>query len=199
VKRIPWWAVVSASTGFVLLVGGWALAASRQPLGYNPIRDTISSLAGEGATDRWVMSGALAGLGLCYVIDALGLGPVRRSGRSVLAMGGLATILVSVFPQPVSGESVGHTVAASVAFSALAIWPLFSADSSMDAPLLTWRASVTATVVMASLVVWFLLEVHGSHRGLAERLAAGSEAIWPLAVVVTTKWWCTRCLEPPME
>jgi hypothetical protein len=40
---------------------------------------------------------------------------------------------------------------------------------------------------MIGLIVWFLAEVHGSHRGLAERAAAGTEALWPLAVVLS--WW----------
>jgi hypothetical protein len=40
---------------------------------------------------------------------------------------------------------------------------------------------------MFGLLVWFVLEAHGSHRGLAERSAAFSEAIWPLLVVVSAR------------
>jgi hypothetical protein len=36
-------------------------------------------------------------------------------------------------------------------------------------------------------VVWFAAELHGGQRGLAERAAAGAQALWPLAVVVTTR------------
>jgi hypothetical membrane protein len=187
VKRIPGWAVVSAFVGPVLLIGGWTVAAARQPSGYDPVRDTISSLASLGAVDRWIMTWALVGLGMCYIVDAAGLSVVRRTGRVVLAAGGAATVLVGVFAQPVQGNSVGHTVAAALAFTALASWPLCAANDRLGVALLTWRASVMASVVMAALVVWFLFEVHGSHRGLAERLAAGSEAIWPLAVVVAVR------------
>jgi len=37
--------------------------------------------------------------------------------------------------------------------------------------------------------VWFAAEIHGGQRGLAERAAAGAQALWPLAVVLTTGRW----------
>lgn len=186
-KRIPRWAVASAVAAPVLLVGGWTLAEVRQPPGYNPVRDTISALAAYGARDRWVMTSALAGLGACYVITALGLRPARRAGRVVLAGGGAATLLVAAFPQPAHGNSVSHTVAATVAFISLGAWPVFAARRRPRAPLLTRTASASATVVLLGLVVWFAAELHGGQRGLAERAAAGAQALWPLAVVFTTR------------
>ncbi len=187
VKPIPWWAVVSAGTAPVLLIGGWALAEARQPPGYDPVRDTISALAAHGATDRWVMTAALFGLGACHVVTAAGLGQVRRRGRTVLAVGGGATLLVATFAQPAHGNSVAHTVAAALAFVALGAWPAFAARRRSPAPLLRRAASATATAVLLGLVVWFAAEIHGSQRGLAERAAAGAQALWPLAVVVTTR------------
>jgi hypothetical membrane protein len=187
VKRIPWWALASAGTAPVLLIGGWTLAEARQPPGYDPIRDTISALAALGATDRWVMTTALAGLGACHVLTAAGLGPARSSGRVVLATGGVATVLVATFPQPVHGNSVAHTVAATVAFVALGAWPALAARRHSRTPLLTRRASAAATGVLLGLVVWFAAEIHGGQRGLAERAAAGAQALWPLAVVVTSR------------
>jgi len=188
VRPIPWWALASAVAAPILLVGGWTIAASQQPDGYNPISDTISSLAAQGATDRGVMTTALAGLGACYVITAAGLRPARFAGRLVLACGGLATLLVAAFPQPVRGNSIAHSTAAAVAFSALAAWPVFAARPRPCAPLLTHFASGAATVFMLGLVLSFVLELHGGHRGLAERAAAGMEALWPLAVVVTSEF-----------
>jgi hypothetical membrane protein len=187
VKRIPWWAVASAGAAPLLLAGGVALAQSRQRRGYDPIRDTISALAAHGASDRWIMTWAFAGLGGCYFITALGLRPARDIGRFVLAVGGIATLLVAVFAQPAKGDSVAHTVAATVAFSTLATWPVFAARRGLRAPLLRPSVSVVASVVMAALVVWFAAEIHGDLRGLAERAAAGGEALWPLAVAVTTR------------
>jgi len=184
---LPRWTVASAVAAPVLLVGGWTLAEARQPPGYNPIRDTISALAARGATDRWVMTSALAGLGACYVITALGLRPAGRPGRVVLAGGGVATLLVAAFPQPVRGNSIWHTVAATVAFVSLGAWPAFAARHRPCPRLLTRTSSTTATVVLLGLVAWFAAEIHGGHRGLAERAAAGAQALWPLAVVLTTR------------
>jgi hypothetical membrane protein len=187
VKPVPWWAVASAATAPVLLVGGWTLAQALQPPGYDPVRDTLSALAARGATDRWVMTSALAGLGLCHVVTAVGLRPARRAGRLVLAGGGLATVMVAAFPQPVKGNSVAHTVAATVAFVALAVWPAGAARKGRRAPLLTPSTSAAASAVLIALVVWFAVEIHGGHRGLAERAAAGAQALWPLAVVLTAR------------
>jgi hypothetical membrane protein len=198
VKRIPSWTVASAAAAPVLLVGGWTLAESRQPPNYDPVRDTISALAAHGATDRWIMTSALAGLGASYLITAAGLTPAKAAGRGVLAVGGVGTILVAAFPQPVEGNSVAHTVAATVAFVALGAWPAFAARRRPGALLLTPIPSAVATAGMLGLVGWFALELHGGQRGLAERLAAAAEALWPLAVVVTTRRFL-RNAESPTE
>jgi hypothetical protein len=132
------------------------------------------------------MTSALAGLGTCHVVTAVGLRPARRAGRGVLAVGGLATVMVAAFPQPTQGISVAHTIAAAVAFLALAGWPVSAAVRRSARPLLTPFASVAASLVLFALVAWFALEIHGAHRGGAERAAAGAESLWPLAVVLTT-------------
>jgi hypothetical membrane protein len=187
VKRIPWWTVASAGAAPVLLGAGLAIAEVLQPSGYDPVRDTISALAAHGATDRWVMTSALAGLGACHVITAVGLQPARSAGRIVLAGGGVATMMVAAFPQPAHGNSVAHTVAATVAFIALASWPPFSAYRRSRAPLLRRSNCICATVAMLGLVAWFAIEIHGGQRGLSERAAAGAQALWPLAVVLTSR------------
>jgi len=187
VNRIPWWAVASATAAPVVLGGGVTLAQSLQPSGYDPIRDTISALASYGAADRWVMTSALSGLGLCHVITATGLRPARISGRMVFGGGGVATVMVAVFAQPAHGSSRAHTAAATVALTALAVWPFFAAGRGLGAPLLMRRVSAAASVVLLGLVMWFAADLHGGERGLAERVAVGAEALWPLAVVITTR------------
>jgi hypothetical membrane protein len=187
VNRIPWWALGSSAAAPVLLASGLIFAEALQPPGYSPVRDTISALAARGATDRWVMTSALAGLGICHVVTAVGLRPARQGGRAVLAGGGVATLMVAAFPQPVQGNSVAHTVAATVAFVSLGAWPVFAAHRRSLAPLLTRRSSIVASAILLGLVIWFVAEVHGGERGLAERAAAGAQALWPLAVVVTTR------------
>jgi hypothetical membrane protein len=196
VNRIPWWALASATAAPVLLGGGWTLAEAKQPPGYNPVRDTISALAAHGATDRWIMTSALAGLGACHVVTAAGLRPAGRSGRVVLAGGGAATMMVAAFPQPAIGNSVAHTVAATVAFVALGTWPVFAARRRLMAPLLMRAPAAAASAVLLGLVVWFAVELHGGQRGLAERAAAGAQALWPLAVVITTRRALARTARP---
>ena len=63
VRGGAWWGLVSSAAAPVLLAGGWTVAAGLQPRSFNAVADTISSLAAEGATDRWVMTAALAGVG----------------------------------------------------------------------------------------------------------------------------------------
>jgi hypothetical membrane protein len=184
---------MSAGAAPVLLVGGWTLSQYRQGPGYDPVRDTISALAAVGARDRWIMTAALGGVGASYVITAVGLRPAATAGRLVLAGGGAATVLVAAFPQPERGNSVAHTVAATAAFVALALWPVMAARRRAPAPLLAPASAAAATVVLLGLVAWFALELHGAQRGLAERTAAGAQALWPLAVVVTTR----RALRAP--
>ncbi|GAA1656968.1 DUF998 domain-containing protein [Actinoplanes couchii] len=155
------------------LIGGWTLAAYRQPEGFDSTVDTISALAAIGAADRWLMSLALVVVGVCHVVTALGLTWVATPGRIVLGLGGVATALVAAFPLPMAG----HGVVAAAAFGALAVWPAF--DRRRGEPVL-------AAAVLLGLVGWFAVSlVTATHVGLAERVAAGAQALWPLVVVVT--------------
>jgi hypothetical protein len=142
------------------------------------------------------MTSALVGLGTCHVVTATGLGPARRLGRVVLASGGAATLLVAAFPQSAEGNSVAHAVAAAVAFTTMGAWPAFAGRRRHWAPLLTRTTSAAAAVVLLGLVMWFAFEVNGNYRGLGERVAAGAEALWPLAVVLTTRRALARDVWP---
>ncbi|MGB5017831.1 MAG: DUF998 domain-containing protein, partial [Candidatus Nanopelagicales bacterium] len=77
----PTRSLVSATLAPVLLIGGWTLAARLQPAGFDSSTDTISALAGLGATDRWVMTTALLGLGACHATTASGLKAAAPAGR----------------------------------------------------------------------------------------------------------------------
>lgn len=183
---VPRWTLWSAASAPVLLIGGWQLAAARQPGGFDPVRETISALAGHGATDRWIMTAGLAGVGACHLITALGLRPAAPAGRVLLATGGAATLAVAVVPLPATGASPAHTVAASIAFPALSLWP---------AP--AWRrgtrpshaAGLAAASGLLALLAWFGLEfiTEGPRIGLSERLLAGAQALWPLAAVLLAR------------
>ncbi|MDQ3988492.1 MAG: DUF998 domain-containing protein [Actinomycetota bacterium] len=187
-RSVPWWALLSSAAAPVLLIGGWQLGAARQPPGFDPVTQTISALAAYGATDRWIMTAGLAGLGGCHLVTAFGLRPAALPGRLLLAIGGAATVLVAVFPQPEGGSSPAHILAAGVAFAALSLWPALAWRRSGRAPLRP-AVSIGAAVVLLGLLGWFATELYGDGVliGLSERALAGSQALWPLAVVLLAR------------
>jgi hypothetical membrane protein len=192
VKKIPWWTVAAASASPVLLIGGFCLATAMQPASYNPVRDTISELAGREATDPWVMTSALAGLGLCYLFTAAGLQPARGAGRVLLAGGGVAMLLIALFRQPRHGYSLAHELAVIVTVLTCCTWPVFASRRRDPARLLTRTPSFAAAGVSLALAAWYALESHGALLGLAERCAAAAPPLWLFAVVVTTRRTLTQ-------
>jgi hypothetical membrane protein len=197
---VPWWGVLTSALAPVVLVGGWTVAAGRRTDGYDPGVDTISALAAVGAPDRWVMTSALAVLGVCHLGTAAALRPASVPGRLVLAAGGLATMGVALAPLPVEGGSTAHTATAAAAFGALAVWPVLAARRTAEPPDhegardavpagLRPLVAVPAGLVLGGLVAWFAVELAVDGRvGLSERVAAGAQALWPLAVVVSSRF-----------
>jgi hypothetical membrane protein len=193
VKAIPWWVAAAAGAAPVLLLGGLFVATAVQPPSYSPVRDTISELAAQGATDWWVMTSAIAGLGLCYLLAGLGLQPAGRAGRVLLVGGGVAVLLIALFRQPHRGYSLPHELAVIAAALTCCTWPAFAWHRRTPALLLTRAPSFTAAGVLVGLAAWYALETHGALLGLAERFAATAPALWLLAVVVTTRRTLTQC------
>jgi hypothetical protein len=191
VRGVPWWGVVSSAVAPVLLVGGWTVAAALQPRSFNPVADTISSLAAQGATDRWVMTLALAGVGACHVLTGLALRPAALTGRLILMTGGVATMLVAASPEPAGGGgSLPHTFWAAIGFTALAAWPPAARKRGPLVPAgLRPAVSASAAGVLLGLLAWFGAELitGGRQVGLAERVLAGTQAAWPLAVVLACR------------
>jgi hypothetical membrane protein len=188
VRRVPWWGVLPAAGAPVLLVGGWTVAAALQPGSFSQVADTISALAAYGAADRWVMTAALFGTGACYVLTGLALRRAAMPGRLVLMAGGVATALVAANPETAGqGGTVPHTLAAAAGFLALTAWPLLGRKQEPEAPaLLRPAACAGASMVLFALLVWFGVELStgGGLIGLAERMLAGAQALWPLAVIL---------------
>jgi hypothetical membrane protein len=169
------WVVVSAGVAPFALIGGWSVAAIRQPQGYDPVRDTISALAARGAADSWIMTTGLAVLGVCHIATAAGLPEAGVAARALLAAGGAATIVVAAQPQP----AAGHVPAAAIGFVTLALWPAASLIPDR-------RLARAAAAVLVGLLGWLAVELRGGHLlGLSERVLTGGEALWPLAVVVS--------------
>jgi hypothetical protein len=191
-RGVPWCGVLSSAAAPVLLIGGWTVAAALQPGSFDPVTGTISALAAHGATDRWVMTLALAGLGACHITTGLALRPAARPGRLLLMAGGAATIAVAANPLPAGGGgSLPHGLAAGVGFAALAIWPSGGWRRRRSVPAsLRPAACAGASIVLLGLLGWFADEIWtgGPQIGLSERMVAGAEALWPLAVVLIARW-----------
>jgi hypothetical protein len=200
VRDVPWWGVLSSAAAPVLLAGGWTVAAALQPGSFDQVTGTISALAARGATDRWVMTLAFLGVGACHVATGLALRPAAAPGRLLLMTAGVATIAVAAFPVTKSSEhgSLPHTVAAAAAFGSLAAWP---AAARRRGPAAAWAlrpaAGAAATGALLGLLGWFYVELSTGGRtlGLAERAAAGGQALWPLAVVLA----CRAFGQPGMQ
>jgi hypothetical protein len=184
---VPWWTVLTAGAAPVLLVGGFLVASALQPVSYDPLRDTISAMAARGAIDRWVMTAAIAAVGACYLVTALGLSPARQIGRLALAGGGLATLSIAAFPTPLHGYSRLHALAVIAASITMCAWPVLAGHRRHQARVLRFGPSIAAAAVTFVLIMWFALEVHGNELGLAERCAAVSPALWLFPVALGTR------------
>jgi hypothetical membrane protein len=187
-RGVAWWGPISAVAAPVLLIGGWTVAAGLQPH-YDSVSDTVSNLAAIGATDRWVMNLVFVLVGACYIMTALALKPARTVGRMILIAGAIAGMLVAANPEHAGGfGSVPHFVFASLGFAGLTLWPAAAAQKSPAAPWgLRPGPAATAVAVQFALLAWFGAElILAAHQvGLAERIMGGTQATWPLAVVLS--------------
>lgn len=189
VRDVPWWGVVSSAATPVLLIGGWTVAARLQPQPFDPVRQSVSALAGQGAADRWVMTLTFVAVAICYIVTALALRPAAPAGRLVLIAAAVAGMLVAASPQSAPGGfSLAHALWSSLGFALLTAWPLAAYRAGSDVPwALRPAPSISAVVVIAALTAWFLVELvaGGAILGLAERVLGVAQAIWPLLVVTS--------------
>lgn len=195
-QGVSWWGVLSAAAAPVLMVGGWTAAADLQPR-FDPVAETVSSLAAPGATDRWVMTLTFVVVGLCYVVTALALRPARATGRLILIVGAVAGMLVAANPEH-AGDPYPwpHIICASIGLAGVATWPAGAWRRGSAVPWgLRPAVAATAVAVLLALVAWFAVElVTGAGQvGLAERLMGVAQAVWPLAVVLS----CARLVRAP--
>jgi Protein of unknown function (DUF998) len=186
---VPWWAVFSAVLAPVLLVAGWLAADAVQPASYSPIRQTISAMAGDAGTDRWIMTLTLFAVGGCYLVTACGLSGVRVPARSLLAVSGLSTIGIAASPEPASGPTSQHLAWAVLAAVSIAAWPALAARRLPPRPLvLSGYGSAAVTVVSAALLGWLFIETQGGgDLGLAERVTTSAQACWPFVVALALR------------
>jgi hypothetical membrane protein len=188
-KAVPVWALVSAGLSPILVAGAWLVAGTLQPASYSPVRDTVSVLAGQAGTHRWIMTGALFLVGGCYLVTAAGLSAIRVPARVLLVVAGLSSIGIAASPEPVSGSTQQHLAWTALGAIAITVWPAVTAQRGAGLPvILGMPGSAVVTIVFAALLGWVVLEAQGgSVLGLAERLAALVQTSWPFIVAVSLR------------
>src|SRR6266852_583414 len=183
------WAIISAGLAPILLTGGYLIAGIIQPASYSPVRTTISAMAGQAGTDRWVMTGGIVLVGGCYLVTAAGLTGIRASARALLIMAGLAGIGIAASPEPARGATPRHLAWTVLGAVTIAVWPAFAARRVPPRPLiLSGCGSAAVTAVFAALLGWLLAETRdGSVLGLAERLTSSIQTCWPCITAVALR------------
>jgi hypothetical protein len=201
-RTVPWWGIVPSAALPVLLAAGWTTAALLQARPYDPVADTVSALAGTGATDRWLMTLIFAVAGACDIVTGLALRPARTAGRLILMAGGIAGILVSASPVHLGdGAPVSHILWATVGVAALAVWPVAASHRGQAVPwALRPAVSACVAVLLLGLLAWFGLELITSagQAGLAERVLGEAQAIWPFVVVMSCRHPVTTTARYPL-
>ncbi|GAA4884990.1 DUF998 domain-containing protein [Actinomycetospora straminea] len=176
-------AALALAAPVVLVVGALLAEAAQPPGAYDAVGQTVSTLAGRAATDRWIMAGALALVGVLYLLVAAGLRGVPRAARAVLGLGGAAVVVAALAAQPAHGSSTVHMAATVTGAVTFVLWPIpLVADRRLD-PVLR-RGSLVAVVAMLALLGWLCAQAwtDGASLGAAERALLLGEMVWPLVV-----------------
>jgi hypothetical membrane protein len=189
------WAIISAGLAPILLTGAYLIAGLLQPASYSPVRTTISAMAGQAGTDRWVMTGGIVLVSGCYLVTAAGLTDVRASARALLAVAGAAGIGIAASPEPARSPTPRHLAWTVLGAITIAVWPAFVARRAAPRPLiLSGYGSAAVTAVFVTLLGWLFAETRdGSVLGLAERLTSSIETCWPFVIAVALR----RCVAVP--
>ena len=183
------WAIISAGLAPILLTGAYLIAGILQPASYSPMRKTISAMAGQAGTDRWIMTGGIFLVGCCYLVTAAGLAGVRARARALLIVAGLAGIGIAASPEPASGATPRHLAWTVLGAVTIAVWPAFAARRASARPLiLSVYGSAAVTAVFVALLGWLFIETRdGSVLGLGERLTSSIQTSWPFIVALALR------------
>src|SRR5258708_2124098 len=147
------WAIISAGLAPILLTGAYLIAGILQPASYSPMGETISVMAGQAGTDRWVMTGGIVLVAGCYLVTAPGLTGIRASARGLLIVAGMAGLGIAASPDPARGATPRHLAWTVLGAVTIAVWPAFAARRASPRPLILGvcgSAAVTAVFVGAA-------------------------------------------------
>jgi Protein of unknown function (DUF998) len=174
------------------LVTGWIAADAVQPARYSPVRQTVSVSAGYAGTHRWIMTAALAVVGLCYLVLAVtaSLAALGSYARLGLVVAGAAALGVAANPVPMHGTAVQHNVWTAIGAITITGWPLLVIRRRGCAVI--WPQRLTAAIVVtagfAVLSAWLAAEaLSGTAVGLAERVSSSVQGAWPAVVVASLR------------
>jgi hypothetical membrane protein len=197
---MPWWGVASSVLAPVVLIGGWTAAADLQPVPFDPISSTISSLAAQGMPYRWLMTIALLGVGVCHITTGLALRPAAGPGRIMLIFGGVSGVLIAANPET-HGGSVAHVAFSCTGVVLMTAWPVAAMRGDPGAPwALRPPVAWAAGLFTLGMLLWFTAELAGgTELGLAERVVTADQSLWPLIVVTSVLVARRRLVEAPQE
>jgi hypothetical protein len=183
------WVTVCAGLAPTVLTIAWLIGDELQPRSYSPVRQTVSVLAGDAATDRWLVTGALYLIGVSHFATAAGLRALNLRARVGLVVTGLAAIGIAASPEPVSGSRAQHLVFTAIGAVAITVWPALAAQRRAPASILvSARVSAVASLGFLILLSWTVVETQsGSSLGLAERVSSAIQTGWPLAVAISLR------------
>jgi hypothetical protein len=161
------------------------------------MRETISAMAGQAGTDRWIMTGGIFLVAGGYLVTAAGLTGARASARALLVVAGVAGIGIAASPDPARGATPRHLAWTVLGAITTAVWPAFAARRTSPRPLiLTGCSSAAVTAAFVALLGWLFIETRdGSVLGLAERLTSSIQTCWPFIIAVTLR----RTRRPPPD
>jgi hypothetical protein len=174
----------------VVLIGGWLIADTLQPASYSPMRQTMSVLAGQAGTDRWVMIAALLLVGSFQIATGAGLSAVRIRARILLILTGLSTFGIAATPEPVTGPTSRHLAFAVICVVTTALWPvLIARRAPAQSWILNFYGCATVTVIFAGLSCWLLIAAQdgGADLGMVERLTSAVQGVFPLVVALALR------------
>jgi hypothetical protein len=189
-RPAPSWAVGTALLAPAVLIGGWLIGDALQPTAYSPMRQTMSALAGQTGTDRWVMTAALLLVGSCQIATGAGLTGVGKPARVLLILTGLSTLGIAATPEPATGPTSRHLAFAVSCVVTTAVWPVLVARRPAAR---SWILSVygcaMVTVVFAGLSCWLLIAARdgGGDLGMVERLTSAVQGLFPLVVAIALR------------
>ena len=191
---VRWPALGAASVGPIQTWLGWLIAGSLWT-GYDPVRQTISDLAANESPVKGLMSSFFILGGTLSIIVAIFAPVFSMPGRIAIAVSGLATYGLTIFPTPLVGYSTPHRVFAITSFVLSSAWPLLSMRFGKQYPsIIRPKGAIGATVVLTVVSLWFLAtwtDPNATYVGVAERLLAVGQT-WYMALVLWVCWYLGR-------